>query len=147
MTEDSRKGERRTHHDDPTSADRRSGADRRIDFGHVAESHADIHARLLNWAMWCRSSGFASNVHPMFRDYRARDPGVPMARNQVDTLDAVRAQKAFMALPEKHRWTLNWSYCRPYIPVLRVREALGLTTPALFELLNDARSMMKNRLA
>ncbi len=114
------------------------------DMSFVREEHIAIHNRLLNWQKWSRDHGRSAAVHPMFREYRnaydePQGGGIPC-----DTLDAIKVQKAYTQLPEKQRWVLLWWYTRPYIPVMRVRQALGLTTPALYDLVHDSRSMMKN---
>lgn len=117
-----------------------------VDLALVLPHHEGVHARLTEWARWCRPGGGGSAVQPMFEGYRNgyEEPevrGVP-----IDTLRAVAVQKAFTQLPEKHRLVLSWWYCQPYIPVLRVRQAAGLTTPALYELVHTSRTMMRNRL-
>lgn len=80
----------------------------------------------------------------MFREYRnsydqAKGGGIP-----VDVNAAMSTQKAFISLPEKHRWALNWFYIRPYIPVYRVRQALEVTSDGLARLLVDGRTLMRN---
>lgn len=116
-----------------------------IDFSAIKPEHEAIHARLMNWAKWCRESSGGTAVHPMFRQYRNAYDEPPIPGVQCDTLEAIATQKVFIQIPEKHRWALNWWYCKPFIPVLRVRQALGVTTPALYELVNDGRTMVKNR--
>jgi DNA-directed RNA polymerase specialized sigma24 family protein len=115
-----------------------------IDFFHVRPAHMDIHNRLLNWAMWCKGGGRRSQVLSMFREYR-HGYEEPHPGSSVDTLDGHAVEKLVVALPEKHRTVLQWYYVRPYIPVTRVRKALGLTTSALLEMVHDARAMLRNR--
>ncbi len=115
-----------------------------IDLSAIKPQHESVHQRLVNWARWCHGGSGGSAVHPMFREYRNAydDPaetGIPC-----DTLDAASMQKTFIHLPEKHRWVVCWWYCKPYIPVMRVRQALGLSTPALMDMINDSRSMLIN---
>jgi hypothetical protein len=80
----------------------------------------------------------------MFREYR-HGYEEPQPGSNVDSLDGHTVEKMVVRLPEKHRTVLQWWYVRPYIPVQRVRKALGLTTPALYELVHDARAMLRNR--
>lgn len=114
------------------------------DFSMVRPLHEAIHADLVNWARWCRGQGGSAPTHPMFIGYRnGYEEMAPTGT--CDTLGALATQKLFIQLPEKHRWAINWWYCKPFIPVMRVRKALGLTTPALYELIHEARTIMKNR--
>lgn len=115
-----------------------------IDFAIVHPEHMAIHAQLLNWAHWCSPRGGNSGVHPMFREYRDGYHEVAAKPAECDTLAALATQRAFIQLPELHRWVLQWAYVKPYIPILKVRQALGLTTPALAESIHRARTMMKN---
>ena len=115
-----------------------------IDFHEVRPEHLAIHDRLLNWARWCCGGSRGSDVLPMFRGYKPErypeaNPWIP-----VDSLDGHRLEKLVVTLPEKHRTLLQWWYVRPYIPVHRVRKALGLTERDLHEMLHSARTMVKN---
>lgn len=116
-----------------------------IDFHEVRPIHAEIHERLLNWARWCRGGSGGSTVQPMFRHYRDGYPEAPQTIMPVDSLDGHRVEKLVVALPAKHRTVLQWWYCRPYIPVMKVRRVLGLTTPGLYDLVHEARAMVRNR--
>lgn len=116
-----------------------------VDFFEVRHPHAEIHARLLNWARWARGGRGGGSVLPMFKDYRAdgyhelQGGGIP-----IDSLDATAIQKVFAVLPEKHRWALQWTYCYPFIHVSKVCRVLAVTRPALGELVHDGRAMAKN---
>jgi len=117
-----------------------------IDMQLIRPEHRAVHERLSEWARWCRGGGGGSATLPMFEGYRNgyEEPavrGVP-----IDTLKAVAVQKVFLSLPQKHRLVLGWWYCKPWISVLAIRRTVGLTTPALYEMVDDSRSMMKNRL-
>jgi hypothetical protein len=117
-----------------------------VDFFEIRQGHGDIHSRLLNWARCVRVGRGGGQVSPMFRGYRQdngnHDVAAPIP---VNSLDGWAVEKLVVALPEKHRTLVQWYYVYPVIPVLRVRKALGLTTPALYELLHDARAMLRNR--
>lgn len=117
-----------------------------VDLSLVHSHHEAIHQRLANWARWCRDGGGGAAVHPMLREYRNSYDQPAGAGIPCDTLDAIAVQKGFIQLPEKPRWVLCWWYCKPFIPVMKVRRALALTTPDLHAMVHDARSMMKNRL-
>lgn len=116
---------------------------RDLDFHEVRPIHAEVHARLENWARWCRG-GRGGSVLAMFKQYR-HGYEEPTASSTVDTLDGHAVEKLVIALPEKHRTVLQWWYVKPFIPVWKVRKALALSTPAMFDLVHDARSMLKNR--
>lgn len=117
---------------------------RDLDFHHVRAEHAEIHERLLNWAKWCRGHSTRGQVLAMFRAYR-HGYEEPAPSGSVDTLDGHKMEKLVIALPEKHRTVLQWAYVKPYIPVHKVRKALGLTTDGLYDLMHDARTMLRNR--
>jgi DNA-directed RNA polymerase specialized sigma24 family protein len=115
-----------------------------IDFFEIRPAHAEIHRRLLNWARWVRPMGYRGSVLSMFRHYRnGYEESHPSA--EIDSLDGANVEKAVQALPPSHREAIRWWYVRNYIPVHRMRKALGLTTPALHELVHDARAMLRNR--
>lgn len=118
-----------------------------IDFHEVRPIHAAVHERLLEWAKWCRNNEAGMNVHPMFRQYRSKHDEQVAPAAKVDPLRAAALQKVFVGLPELNRWVLNWYYCKPYIPLNRVKRALAVTEPRLFDLVHDSRSMLKNRAA
>jgi hypothetical protein len=117
-----------------------------VDLSLVHPHHEAIHARLSNWARWCRDGGGGSAVHPMFQEYKHSYDEPVILGVPCDTLDAIAVQKSFIQLPEKHRWVMCWWYCKPFIPVMRIRSALGLTTPNLYAMVHDSRTMMKNML-
>lgn len=115
-----------------------------VDLYHVREAHQGIHDRLINWARWVRPRGGVGDVLPMFVGYRPNGYHEVQARVPVDSLDGLRIERLVVRLPDKHRTVLQWFYVRPYIPVRKVRQALGLTFDDLHELIHDARSMLKN---
>lgn len=118
---------------------------RDLDFHHVRAEHVEIHERLLNWAKWCGAGVHAVSVLPMFRHYR-HGYEEPRAGSGVDSLDGQAVEKVVTSLPEKHRTALQWAYVKPWIPVLAVRRVLGLKHQALYDVLQEARCMVANRL-
>lgn len=115
-----------------------------IDFHTVRAEHAELHRRLENWARWVipRSPYWIS---PMFKlaisKARARQGGP--VRDHTDPIDAMRIEKAVAALPAMQRAAIRWSYVYKTSPASARRE-LGVTYEGLFELLLDARAMLKN---
>lgn len=118
-----------------------------IDYSHVPERHAAIHARLENWARWVRVRPHGWQTAPMFRMYqsKARQWESPVIQNPVDTLDAVLVEKAVSALPEKHRAAVRWSYVHCGNPLAMAR-SLAVSKQGLADLVTDGRSMLQNRL-
>ena len=117
-----------------------------VDYSHVPERHAAIHARLENWRRWVivRPNGW--QVAPMFRLYqsKSRQWEAPVIQNPVDTLDAVLVEKAVSALPEKHRAAIRWSYVHAGNPVAMARN-LGVSKQGLADLVDSGRTMLNNR--
>ena len=118
-----------------------------VDYNHVPERHAAIHARLENWALWVRVRPHGWQTAPMFRMYqsRARQWEAPVIQNPVDTLDAVLVEKAVAALPEKHRAAIRWSYVHAGNPVAMAR-TLAVSKQGLADLVDAGRTMLKNRI-
>lgn len=116
-----------------------------VDFFEVRPAHAVIHGRLLNWARWCRGSRAGSDTHPMFRGYRDNYPIAAPSPEPIDTLDGHRVEKLVVALPEKHRASLQWHYVYGWISPTKMRAKLGLTYAGLYETVHDARTMLNNR--
>ena len=118
-----------------------------VDYNHVPERHAAIHARLENWRRWVivRPNGW--QTAPMFRMYqsRARQWEAPVIQNPVDTLDAVLIEKAVSALPDKHRDAIRWWYVHAGNPVAMAR-TLGVSKQGLADLVDSGRTMLRNRL-
>jgi len=118
-----------------------------VDYNHVPERHAAIHARLENWARWVRVRPHGWQTAPMFRMYqsRARQWEAPVIQNPVDTLDAVVVEKAVSALPEKHRDAIRWWYVHAGNPVATAR-ALAVSKQGLADLVDAGRTMLQNRI-
>jgi DNA-directed RNA polymerase specialized sigma24 family protein len=85
----------------------------------------------------------------MFRGYQSKarhweiDPPI---RIEINTLAAHEIEKIVSALPDKHRSALRWCYVFDMVPVIKVRQHLGVTNDALLDLVDSARDMVKNRL-
>ena len=67
----------------------------KYDYHHVSPEHADIHARLVNWALWADPRQ-RSMIAPMFRLYKskARQWHAPDVKPALDTLDAIKLEQA-----------------------------------------------------
>ena len=118
-----------------------------IDYSHVPERHAAIHARLENWRRWVMVRPNGWQVAPMFRLYqsKSRQWEAPVIQNPVDTLDAVLMEKAVSALPDKHRAAVRWSYVFAGNPVAMARN-LGVSKQGLADLVDAGRTMLQNRI-
>ena len=118
-----------------------------VDYNHVPERHAAIHARLENWRRWVivRPNGW--QVAPMFRLYqsKSRQWEAPVIQSPVNTLDAVLVEKAVAALPEKHREAVRWWYVYRRDPAAMARN-LGVSKQGLADLVEAGRTMLQNRL-
>lgn len=116
-----------------------------VDFAYVPSNQTEIHARLENWARWQRG-GHPGNVHPMFREYRARNAELaPSIASEVDGLDAVAVQRIMKDLPQSHRIAVQWCYVQRSNPI-RVCQALGVSKAGLLELITAGRTMANNLL-
>jgi hypothetical protein len=81
----------------------------------------------------------------MFRHYRH---GYEESHaTSLDSRDGLVIERLVVALPEKHRTAIQWAYVYSYIPVRKVRQALGVTEAALLDLVNVGRTMLVNRSA
>ena len=117
-----------------------------VDYSHVPERHAAIHARLENWRRWVTVRPHGWQVAPMFRLYqsKSRHWEAPVIQNPVDTLDAVLMEKAVSALPEKHRDAIRWWYVHAGNPGAMARR-LGVSKQGLADLVDAGRTMLQNR--
>ena len=116
-----------------------------IDLADVPHHQQDTHEALLEWARWCSARPKAS-ICPMFRGFRAYLYPEAAGGRPIDQLMAIRVQKAYVTLPDRHRTVLGWWYCHPHISVSRVRRELATTKAELAQMVIDARSMIRNRL-
>jgi hypothetical protein len=118
-----------------------------IDFNEVSQAHQAIHARLLNWAQWCRGTS-GGRVSPMFRLYRPtkqeREPYLAPIRTMVDAHDAAKIAKAVIALPLDNRLAVQWWYVIPQAP-RRMCQRIGCTMAGLDALVRQGRQMLVNR--
>jgi hypothetical protein len=119
-----------------------------IDFAIVELKHADIHARLENWGMWCQPGRGFGDSSPMFRLYRSDAIarwGHPISdRPIIDKLDAQRIAKGVAALPEPHMRAVQWCYVKPCAPAKACR-MLATNMAGLMRFLRDGRQILVNR--
>ena len=117
-----------------------------VDYNHVPERHAAIHARLENWARYVSVRRIAWPMQPMFRNAKTprgwdADPHIPVL---VDSLDGHVIEKAVAALPPKRRTLIRWLYVFPWVPDTVVRRELAMTRQLSCEEINKARDMLRN---
>lgn len=118
-----------------------------IDFFLVADHHIAIHERLESWARWVRVRPVGWQVAPMFRQARSNSFQwhAPEAKAVVNIPEALEVEKAVSLLPEKHREAIRWCYVFPSRPG-KVAQRLAVSNEGLMNLLNTARSMLRNQL-
>jgi hypothetical protein len=116
-----------------------------VDLTHVRKVHIHIHARLCNWARWCKGGSGGTAMQPMFRHYRAGYEEHTVIPVPIDSLDGHRVEKLVVSLPEQHRTILQWAYVKPYIPVRKVCQVLAIPYRELPDMLHAARAMVRNR--
>lgn len=115
-----------------------------VDYNQIPPEQLPIHERLVNWERWQRG-GNAGNVHPMFRQYRPQGYAEPIAPSTVNSLDAVEVQKVMKDIPERQRIAVQWFYILRTNPT-RACKAIGCSHEGLKALIEDGRTMIKNRL-
>lgn len=115
-----------------------------IDFHAVLEAHQAIHARLEDWARWCKPPP-RSECSPMFRQYRSTDvhQGASAAL-KLNTLDCQKIEKAVAALEMQQAQALRWSYVTKRSPVMACR-SIGCTLVELVQLVKDGRQELIDR--
>lgn len=120
-----------------------------IDLFHVERRHSAIHARLLNWASWARVRPSYAQC-PMFKALGVKSNSwqwhMPQIRDTVDIIDAMKVEKAVIALPEKHRIATQWWYVFQSPTVRVMCQRLGVTQDSMLKLCADSRTMLDNRL-
>lgn len=118
-----------------------------VDFARVPLSQWKIHDRLENWARWSRGASAESartaEASPMFSLYRSSEAKRTERYGEltsvpIDNKDAYVVADAIVALPDKHRRALQWSYLRPRNPTSQARE-LGVSMEGLAQLVDTAR--------
>lgn len=118
---------------------------RDVDFHHVAPRHEAVHARLENWARWCRG-GSRQSVSPMFRQVQADHTWTPPEpRADVDQVDALAMNRAVVALPEELRHATQWAYIIKGSPAKACRQ-MGCNPPGLAALVTQARDRLSKDL-
>jgi DNA-directed RNA polymerase specialized sigma24 family protein len=119
-----------------------------IDFHAVRFQHEAIHLRLLNWARWAGSGRGGTVTTPMFRLYRTSDTWCPPEPSiPIDSLDGHKMEKAVAKLPEKHMCAIRWQYVfsERGMSIYKACRVLAVRQDTLHQLVQDARSMLKNR--
>lgn len=117
-----------------------------FDLHRVIPEHFEIHERLSNWARYVSDRG-GSSPAPMFRHYRSTEIWQSVRESSItDPLDGHKMEKAVCALPEKHKAAIKWHYVDWRIPPHKVCRALAVNRNGLALLVQDGRSMLKNRL-
>lgn len=118
-----------------------------VDYNRVPDHQKAIHERLENWARWVRPRAHGWQTAPMFRMYqsKARQWEAPVIQNPVNTLDAMKLEKAVAALPEKHRDAIRWGYVDRSNPIGMAKK-LAVSKQGLADLVDSGRTMLKNRL-
>ena len=118
-----------------------------VDYNHVPERHAAIHARLENWRRWVIFRPHGWFTHPMWRNSRtSRQWDIsPHVGVSTDTLDAMLIEKAVSSLPTKQREALRWCYVHCGNPVAMAR-ALAVSKQGLADLVEAGRTMLNNRI-
>ena len=120
-----------------------------IDFHKLAYRDEPMHERLLNWARYVSSVRGNATCAPMFRFYRSSETWADNTpRIPVDSLDGLRIEREVAKLPEKNCLAIRWQYVYSLrgVTVWKACRTLAVTQPALFDLVTDARHMLKNRL-
>lgn len=118
-----------------------------IDFNEIEAKHADIHARLENWARSCAGGfdGAGSGRSPMFRLYRSHEHWEGQEANiPIDYADATKIAKGVRFLPDPHAFAIRWFYVKP-TPHRIACQALGVNKAGLQLYVRDGRQMLVNR--
>ena len=115
-----------------------------IDYFQMPENQAAIHKRLENWARWVKPH-HTSAIHPMFRQARsnARQWHQPEIQEQIDSIDAMKVEKAVRQIPIKHAASLRWWYVKR-TGERKARQELALTQQGLADMVVAARYMLTN---
>jgi hypothetical protein len=114
-----------------------------IDFHKILPEHHAIDARLTNWARWVKP-GSQSWVAPMWSQYRStRQWEPPIIKDALDTLDAIKIERAVCNLPQNNRDVIRWCYVLRCSPVVFMRKVM-LSKQDLIDCLHDGRKMLTN---
>lgn len=118
-----------------------------VDFNAVLEKHRPIDKRLCNWAAWAVVHG-GRFVQPMFRQYRADESFDDVHAQQkpmpIDPADALRIERAVVALPEPQKLAAVWFY-RIKTQPMKACKALGVSRAGLAELIGTSRQILIDR--
>src|SRR5512146_2798175 len=115
-----------------------------VEFHEVRPEDAEVHARLENWARWCRNRPGLS-VHPMFRGAKSGQDWEPVTvTTGVNTLDAQRIEKGVARLPYRPQHAVRWAYVFRTAP-RPMAASLGVSLQELADLVDMARVMLVNR--
>lgn len=120
-----------------------------IDFDYVPERQTDIHSRLENWGRWVKVKPQAWSQQPMFRMYRSKSWQweTPESRPVIQSLDAQEIEKTIshmsLNVDSDMAHVLRWAYVFPYIDPRKVGRNMGRTQDAMFDLLLNARDVVK----
>lgn len=117
-----------------------------IDFHLVRDVNLPIHERLMNWARHV-SVGRTHWQGPIWRlgKSNGRQWHQPTISTPVDSRDGQRIERAVAHLPAPHRDAIRWCYVRRYILPHKIQRHLGVTERGLLTLIEDGRSMLRNR--
>lgn len=117
-----------------------------VDFHIVRDINLPIHERLQNWARYV-STGKTHWQAPIWRlgKSNGRQWHEPVLSVPVNTIDGHKLEKAVAALPDGHRDAIRWAYVHRRIQPFKMQRHLGVTEAGLLLLIEDARSMLRNR--
>lgn len=116
-----------------------------VDFFAVADHHVAIHQRLESWASWVRVRPHGWQTSPMFRQAKSNSFQwhAPEPRVDHNIPEVLEVERAVSLLPEKEREAVRWCYVFPGSPS-PVARRLGVRPSGLLDLVNRARSMVRN---
>lgn len=116
-----------------------------VDFFIIADRHLAIHDRLTNWARYVSVRGVRWQG-PIWRMGKSngRQWHQPELTVPVNLLDGHKLEKAVGSLPGPHRDAIRWAYVFRTNPS-RMRQHLGVTDSALYQLVTGGRNMLINR--
>ena len=102
-----------------------------IDLHYIEPHQVAIHERLLNWERYV-SVGKGRSQAPIWRlgKSNTRQWHVPEMRQETDSLDGMRLEKAISQMPEPYRGVLRWYYVWRTEPS-KARRQFGLTMEGL----------------
>jgi DNA-directed RNA polymerase specialized sigma24 family protein len=119
--------------------------DEHVDFHLVSDSHFAVHVRLEAWARWIRVRPIGWQTAPMFRQAKSNSFQwhAPQPRVEHNVPEVLEVERAVSLLPEKEREAVRWCYVFPGSPS-PVARRLGVRPAGLMELVNRARTMVRN---